>query len=48
LAHGIAFLETAAPEDVAEKIDAGARVIAGHREDTAQVGRAHTKRTMPV
>jgi 4-hydroxy-2-oxoheptanedioate aldolase len=48
LAHGIAFLESATPEDVAAKIDAGARVIAGHREDTAQVGRAHTRRTMPV
>ncbi len=48
LAHGIAFLESATPEDVAEKIDAGARVIAGHREDTARIGRAHTRRTMPV
>lgn len=48
LKHGIAFLETATPEDIAEKIDAGARVIAGHREDTAQAGRAHTGRTMPV
>jgi 4-hydroxy-2-oxoheptanedioate aldolase len=48
LAHKIAFLESATPTDVAEKIDAGARVIAGHREDTAQVGRAHTRRSMPV
>lgn len=48
LARGIAFLETATPEDVAAKIDAGARVIAGHRQDTAEVGRAHTRRTMPV
>jgi 4-hydroxy-2-oxoheptanedioate aldolase len=48
LAHNIAFLESATPEDIAAKIDAGARVIAGHREDTAQVGRAHTKRTLPV
>jgi 4-hydroxy-2-oxoheptanedioate aldolase len=48
LKNGVAFLETATPEDVSEKIDAGARVIGGHREDTAQVGRAHTKRTMPV
>ena len=30
------------------KIDEGVRVIAGHREDTAKVGRAHQKRTMPV
>jgi len=48
LAHKIAFLESATPEDVAQKIDAGARVIAGHREDTARVGRAHTRRTMLV
>lgn len=48
LKQGIAFLETATPEDIAQKIDEGARVIAGHREDTAQVGRAHSKRTMPV
>jgi len=48
LKNGIAFLEVATPADVALKIDEGARVIAGHREDTAQIGRAHTKRTMPV
>jgi 4-hydroxy-2-oxoheptanedioate aldolase len=48
LAHGLAFLESATPEDICAKIDAGARVIAGHREDTAQVGRAHTRRTLPV
>jgi hypothetical protein len=23
-------------------------VVAGHRTDTAEVGRAHSKRTMPV
>jgi 4-hydroxy-2-oxoheptanedioate aldolase len=48
LKQGIAFLESATPDDVAEKIDAGARVIAGHREDTAVAGRAFTRRTMPV
>jgi 4-hydroxy-2-oxoheptanedioate aldolase len=47
-ANGVAFLESATAEDVTEKIDGGARVIAGHREDTAQVGRAHTKRSLPV
>lgn len=47
-ANGVAFLESATPEDVVDKINAGARVIAGHREDTAQVGRAHTKRSLPV
>ena len=48
LKNNIAFLETATPEDIIEKIEGGARVIAGHREDTAQVGRAHTKREMLV
>lgn len=48
LANGIAFLDSATPEDIREKIDAGARVIAGHREDTAQAGRAYTQRQMPV
>ncbi len=47
-AHGIAFLESCTPENVTRKIDEGVRVIAGHREDTAKIGRAHTKRTMPV
>lgn len=47
-ARGIAFLETCTPENVTRKIDEGVRVVAGHREDTATVGRAHTKRTMPV
>lgn len=46
--NGVAFLEGATPETVAGKIDAGVRVIAGHREDTARVGRAHSRRTMPV
>jgi 4-hydroxy-2-oxoheptanedioate aldolase len=47
-ARGLPFLETCTPENVAKKIDEGVRVIAGHREDTARVGRAHTRRTMPV
>jgi hypothetical protein len=45
---GVRFLEGAAPESIAAKIDEGVRVIAGHREDTARVGRAHSKRTLPV
>lgn len=46
--NGIAFLEGATPENVAGKIDEGVRVIAGHREETARVGRAHSGRTMAV
>jgi 2-keto-3-deoxy-L-rhamnonate aldolase RhmA len=47
-ARGIAFLETCTPENVVRKIDEGIRIIAGHREETARVGRARTQRTMPV
>jgi 4-hydroxy-2-oxoheptanedioate aldolase len=47
-ARGIPFLETCAPENITQKIDEGVRVIAGHREETARVGRAHSKRAMPV
>ena len=46
-ANGVAFLSSATPENVVEKIDDGARVIAGGRQETAQAGRAHTQRDMP-
>jgi 4-hydroxy-2-oxoheptanedioate aldolase len=46
--NGVAFLETATPETIAAKLDEGVRVIAGHREETAIIGRAHQKRAMPV
>ena len=48
LSNGVAFLAGAGPENVAEAIDRGVRVIAGHREETARAGRAHTRREMPV
>ncbi len=44
----VAFLETCSPENIAQKLDEGVRVIAGHREETARMGRAHQRRTMPV
>jgi 4-hydroxy-2-oxoheptanedioate aldolase len=44
----VAFLETATPETIVAKLDEGVRVIAGHREETAVIGRAHQKRRMPV
>jgi 4-hydroxy-2-oxoheptanedioate aldolase len=47
-ANHIAFLETATPETIQAKIDDGVRVVAGHREDTAKVGRAYSRRTMAV
>ena len=46
--YGVAFLEGCTPETVAARLDEGIRVVAGHREDTARVGREHSKRTMPV
>lgn len=47
-ARGIAFLETCTPGNIMRKIDEGVRVVAGHREETAQIGRAHTKSAIPV
>jgi 4-hydroxy-2-oxoheptanedioate aldolase len=44
----VAFLETCSPQTVAAKLDEGVRVVAGHREETAIVGRAHQRRAMPV
>ena len=44
----VAFLETATPESIVAKLDEGVRVIAGHRQETAIIGRAHQKRTVPV
>ncbi|MCB0127225.1 MAG: aldolase/citrate lyase family protein [Caldilineaceae bacterium] len=46
--HGIAFLEGVSTDEVIASIDGGARVIGGHNEENARIGRAHTKRTMPV
>jgi 4-hydroxy-2-oxoheptanedioate aldolase len=46
--RGIAFLETCTPENIARKLDEGVGIVAGHREETARIGRAHTQRTMPV
>ena len=47
-ANNLAFLEGATPENITEKIDEGVRIIAGHREDIAEIGRSYSKRTMPV
>ena len=47
-ANGIAFLETATPANIVAKLDEGVRVIAGHSEEAALLGRAHQQRRMPV
>jgi len=44
-ARRIAFLEGATPETITAKPDEGVRVIAGQREETARIGRAHTQRS---
>jgi 4-hydroxy-2-oxoheptanedioate aldolase len=44
----LAFLEGATPENIAQRLDEGVRVISGHNPEVAHVGRAHQKRTMPV
>ena len=44
----VPFLETCSPENIAAKLDEGVRVIAGHREETARIGRAHQRRGVPV
>ncbi|MBN9563196.1 MAG: hypothetical protein J0H14_21105 [Alphaproteobacteria bacterium] len=44
----IAFLEGCTPENIAARLDEGVRVIAGNREDTARIGRAHQRRAMAV
>ena len=47
-ANGLAFLEGATPDNITQRLDEGVRVIAGGRADTALVGRAHSRRAMPV
>jgi 4-hydroxy-2-oxoheptanedioate aldolase len=44
----VPFLETCTPADIARKLDEGVRVVAGHQEETAKIGRAHQRRTMPA
>ncbi len=44
----LAFLEGATPENIAQRLDEGVRVISGHNQDVARLGRAHQKRAMPV
>ena len=46
--NGIAFLEGCHPHNIAQRLDEGVRVIAGHSEETARIGRAHQRRQMPV
>ncbi|NKB66936.1 MAG: hypothetical protein GKR89_07745 [Candidatus Latescibacteria bacterium] len=47
-ANGVAFLTNGTPDNVADKIDAGGRVISGGNEATAAAGRVHSGRSMPA
>ena len=44
--RGIAFLEGATTQNVTARIDEGVRVIGGRLEETARIGRAHSRRSM--
>jgi 4-hydroxy-2-oxoheptanedioate aldolase len=46
--NGLAFLEIGTPENIKTKIDQGVRVVAGHSEEAALIGRAYQGRTMAV
>ncbi|HEX2940228.1 MAG TPA: aldolase/citrate lyase family protein [Rhodopila sp.] len=46
--NGLAFLEGCHRGNIAERLDEGVRVIAGHDPEMARIGRAHQKRAMPV
>ncbi len=44
----VAFLEACKPETITARLDEGVRVIAGQNPETARIGRAHQRRTMPA
>ena len=46
--NGIAFLEGCSPDNIVARLDEGVRVIAGHDPNTARIGRAHQRRTLPA
>jgi 4-hydroxy-2-oxoheptanedioate aldolase len=46
--NGLAFLEACTPENITARLDEGVRVVAGRREETARIGRAHQRRAMPA
>ena len=44
----IAFLEGCNPANIIARLDEGVRVISGHSEESARLGRAHQRRVMAV
>lgn len=45
--NGIFFLDNVLPDNVARQLNRGVMIGAGRREDSAEVGRRHSKRAMP-
>ena len=45
--NGIAFLEGSNRDNIVGRLNEGVRVIGGHDEELANIGRKHQKRTMP-
>jgi 2-keto-3-deoxy-L-rhamnonate aldolase RhmA len=48
LRNGIAFLEGCNEQNIIQRLDEGVRVISGHSEGMARIGRAHQRREMAV
>ena len=46
--NGVAFLEVGSPATITSQLDEGVRVVAGHDQETARIGRAHQQRAMPL
>jgi 4-hydroxy-2-oxoheptanedioate aldolase len=46
--NGIAFLEGCNPGNIVARLDEGVRVISGHSEEMARIGRTHQRRAMVV
>jgi 4-hydroxy-2-oxoheptanedioate aldolase len=46
--NGLAYLESCSPENIIARLEEGVRVVAGHRQETAVIGRKHQRRTLPV
>jgi 4-hydroxy-2-oxoheptanedioate aldolase len=46
--NGIAFLEGCNEANIVQRLDEGVRVISGHSQEMAAIGRAHQRRRMPV
>ncbi|HMR30679.1 MAG TPA: aldolase/citrate lyase family protein [Geminicoccaceae bacterium] len=44
-ANELAFLELCSPDNIVARIDEGVRIVAGHSEQTARIGRAHQQQS---